>query len=174
MNESLLFRPRKGFILKMHELLDPFGTYYCSASPDNNRRRKVHLIPERFRQKYDDSTNFGENNKVPVHLSYDYEYNRMLCCNNGINNNALAPKLQYSACGSVLDCKIKSVCFEEDRCGDIRHKWMDPGPLPRGCAGWKLNDGPDGDFGILKCSTPGKFDMEYIYNIIFFNPFIIL
>lgn len=172
-----MFRPRKGFIIKMHELPDPFGTYIC-ATPDNKRRRKVHLMyvqvfnvslifrrfqfqclvssPERFRQKYDDGNNYGA--KVPVHLSYDYEYSRMVCCNQANPNNgdvghvnALAPKLQWAACGSVLDCKIKSVCFDEDRCRD-NYKWLDPGPLPRGCTGWKLTEG---DFGIFKCSTPG-------------------
>jgi hypothetical protein len=167
-NQSIQFRPRKGFILKLGELSDPFGTYMCTTQ-DNKIRRTLHLIPERLKAKHDILNSNHLHGKVQVDISYDFEYNRILCCTGG---SPYIPKLQWAGCGSVLDCKIKSVCFEEDQCeprlggesGSVTH-WLDPGPLPRGCAGWKLRNEPNGDYGIFKCSTPGVSQYQpYILN----------
>jgi hypothetical protein len=147
MNESIAFRPRIGFILKINELPDPFGTYMC-LTPDKRGRRKVHLIPEQLKSKYDESSAYGTN-KSPLHISYDHEYNRMVCC----SGSAVTPKLQWASCSSVLDCKIKSVCFEDDRCEESGRRWVDPGPVPKGCAATALTDGRD--HGIFRCSTQG-------------------
>lgn len=165
-NQSIIFIPKKGFRLKMHELPDPYGSYMCTTY-DNKRRRKINLIPERLKSKYEASSPLT--GKIPVQFSYDYEFNRVLCC----TGTSFVPKLQWAGCGSVLDCKIKSVCFEEDRCeprlasnGNGVSKWVDPGPLPKGCAGWKLrDDDPNGDHGIFKCSSPGVSQYQpYLLN----------
>lgn len=67
---------------------------------------------------------------------------------------------------------MKSACFEEDRCeqrlgnsGYNPTKWIDPGPLPPGCSGYRLRDDPNGDFGLFKCSTPGIAQYQpYLLN----------
>lgn len=119
-----------------------------------------------LKAKYDSINHV--NGKIPVYFSYEYEYNRVLCCT-GTN---FIPKLQWAGCGSILDCQVKSACFEEDRCeqrlgnsGYNPTKWIDPGPLPPGCSGYRLRDDPNGDFGLFKCSTPGIAQYQpYLLN----------
>lgn len=137
----------------MSELPSPFGTYVCATKPNvygtPKKTRRIHLIPEAFRYKYQNEEATDDNNSKDVRISYDFQYNRMLCCNNGSTDKT--PRLEWAGCGSLLDCQIKSVCFDQQRCGAPTLKSRSPMvliPTPRGCSAQPLEE----ESGIFKCS----------------------